>query len=321
MIQLPRMALKFFALAFGAYHALLGILSLGYYPFPQLALVAVLLYCAALGISVLSFPGLKLKDYFAWIALAIGLYLPFLVTGALGGIAPLGYSTWHVAGVATLMAIITIRQHPVMGWVGVGVLITQTLVWGGVEVLFNSGVSGAFLLVLAASATSGLMSSAASAARDFLEKSLVTSAQTAATSAVNQERQRRIQETLNEALPILDRVVERYGALTKEQRLEASLTESELRDQIRGRALQHPNLTAAVRAARLRGVEVQLLDDGGLDGIAEQEREELLNRAARELNSVTRGKVVIRAVVGDGWRLTIAALMKGQEKPDLFLRL
>lgn len=321
MIQLPRVALRFFALAFGVYHGVLGLLSLGFYRFPGLAVTAVVLYILALFAAVFSFPGLKLREYLSWLVLAVGIYVPFLVSGAHGGIAPQGYSTWHIAGVATLMGVITVRQHAIMGWTGVSILIAQTLLWGGPELWFNSGVSGAFLLVLAAQAASTLLSSSSIAAREFLEKSIITSAQTAATSAANEERQRRIQETLANSLPVLEQIVRKGGALNKAQRAEAALTEIELRDQIRGRSLQHPALNQAVRAARGRGVQVQLLDDGGLDGLSEGERDALLTRVASELKSVKQGKVFIRAVLGDGWRLTVAAVVQDQEKPQLFLRL
>lgn len=320
-IRLPRFALSAFTLAFGFYHAVLGLLNLTGYGQPNMASLAIALYSLALVLAVASYPGLKLRDEIAWFVVTIAILVPFLVTTALSGLAPTGYTTWHVAGVATLMAILTVRQHPVMAWLGIGFLIAQTITWGGFGVLFTSGVFGAFLLVLAAQATSSLLSASTKAAQEFREKSLATDAQTAAKSAARSERQKRVQQTLSRALPLLQRVVETGGDLSPLERQEAALTENELRDKIRGKELDHPILNAEVRAARLRGIEVQLLDDGGLSELSRADRNQILTKVAKSLEAVQSGRVVIRAASGDGWSLTVTALRKGEEKPDLFLRL
>jgi hypothetical protein len=99
------------------------------------------------------------------------------------------------------------------------------------------------------------------------------------------------------------------------------LKEHELRDQIRGRSLITAALAKEVRAARERGVEVQLLDDGGFEDVDENRRLQLLDRVTKELAKVSEGTVVIRAVAGESWVLTMAAIRKGADRPDLFLRL
>jgi hypothetical protein len=219
------------------------------------------------------------------------------------------------------MAILAVRQHPYLAWIGTGFLIIQTLVWGGIDVAFSSGVVGAFLLVLAAQATASLLARSADAAQEFLEQAVATEAATAATSAARQERQARVQEALSESLPLLDLIVKRRGKLSEKDRLLAVLKEHELRDQIRGRSLMHPDLIKAARSARSRGVEVQLLDDGGFENVDPTEVATTLKKVAKELNKITAGKVVIRASQGEGWRLTMAALRKEADRPDLFLRL
>jgi len=321
MIKLPRFALSAFTLAFGVYHALLGIANLGEYQSTKFAMIAIALYLIGLAGAVASFPGLKMRTEFAWLALFVAISVPLFMSAAIPREAAFGYTTWHIAGIATLMAITAVRQHSVLAWIGVTFLILQTLLWGGLEILFTSGVFGAFLLVLASQATSSLLSASARAAERSLQQAVDNSAQTAANTAARSERQGRIQRTLSEALPLLELIVKRKGDLTESERLEAALKEHELRDQIRGRALLHPKLVAATRAARVRGVEVQLLDDGGLEGLDEAARRTLLLRAAKELGGVDSGKVVIRAVAGETWRLTMAAIRKNTDRPDLFLRL
>lgn len=321
MIYLPRSALSGFALAFGFYHAVLAVLNFDSYASPFFGAAGIALYLTALVIAVVSTRGLRLSQSSAWVVFALALIVPLTMSAAIPAGAEASYSTWHVSGIATVMAVLMVRQHVVLAWLGAGFMIIQTLIWGGLGVLFNSGVFGAFLLVLAAQATSSILSSAAKAASDFRELSIATNAQTAASTAARLERQRRIQQTLKEALPLLQKVVDSGGKLTRPEAKQALLKELELRDQIRGRALLMEDLVLATRAARERGVEVQLLDDGGLDNVPEARRFELLQRVARELENVASGKVVIRAVAGESWALSMAAIRKDADRPDLFLRL
>jgi hypothetical protein len=122
-------------------------------------------------------------------------------------------------------------------------------------------------------------------------------------------------------LPQLELIAGSRRGLSAKQKQTAVLTEAALRDQIRGRGLTHPELVEQVRLARTRGVEVQLLDDGGFENLTEQQASDLLKSVARELQRVKAGKVVIRSVSGEDWNLSVVALRKGEERPDLFLRL
>lgn len=321
MIRLPRLALSLFTLAFGMYHAFLGFSNLEAYTDVGYAIIALALYLLGLTFTVASRPGLKLKSVYAWLSLAVAVLVPLFMTAAISRDASYGYTTWHIAGIATLMAIVSVRQHPIIAWTGVSILVAQTLIWGGAGALFSSGVIGALLLVLAAQATSSLLASSAQSAQNYLERSLATDAQTAANTAARAERQRRVQQTLNEALPILEKISKSRGKLSEADRREAVLKEHELRDQIRGRALITPELVRAIREARDRGVEVQLLDDGGFDQITPEEKTKLLDQVIQGLETVCAGKVVIRAVSGESWRLTMAAIRKDADRPDLFMRL
>ncbi len=321
MIRIPRLALSLFTLGFGFYHSILGLTNLGAYSDAGYALIAIFIYLVGLIAAVASMPGLRLKNSVAWWVLIANIFVPLFMSAAIYPGATFGYTTWHISGVATVMAILAVRQHPYLAWIGTGFLIIQTLVWGGVDVAFSSGVVGAFLLVLAAQATASLLARSADAAQEFLEQAVATEAATAATSAARQERQARVQEALSESLPLLDLIVKRRGKLSEKDRLLAVLKEHELRDQIRGRSLMHPDLIKAARSARSRGVEVQLLDDGGFENVDPTEVATTLKKVAKELNKITAGKVVIRASQGEGWRLTMAALRKEADRPDLFLRL
>jgi hypothetical protein len=121
---------------------------------------------------------------------------------------------------------------------------------------------------------------------------------TAASSAARTERTQRLNQTLNEVLPLLEKISDSKGKLTNAERVKAQLTEAELRDQIRGRNLLSIDVVSETRNARMRGIEVQLLDDGGLDDLSQEDRKPYLWEVASRLKGVKAGKVVVRAARG-----------------------
>ncbi len=321
LISLPSRALQLFAVTFGLYHAVLGVLNIGSYQTPVLVWLAIFFYLLALTTSVLYWKGIVLPSWVASFNLVVAVLLPLFVTAGLGEFSSTPYTTWHVAAVGTLLAITALRGQKVVAWIGVSFLILEVIAWGGTAVLFNSGLIGAVLLVLGAQAASRALDQSENLATQFRERAMATEAATAAKSATRIERERRVNATLAGVLPQLETIVSKSGKLTAAERKVALLTEAELRDQIRGRNFVHEELTRQARLARTRGVEVQLLDDGGLDDLAPQELDQLLGRAARELSQIQSGRVVIRSVADEDWRLTMVAIHKGADQPDLFLRL
>jgi hypothetical protein len=321
MIKVPRVALILFSLGFGAYHGILGLLYLTQYDKPEFATFAISLYFVALLLTLLSRPGLRLKAPVAYFNLLVALVVPILMAQAIQYDYAFGYSTWHVAGLATLMGITAVRQHPILAWLGVLFVVAEVLIWGGPETLFNSGIIGAMLLVTAAQGASSAITSSTKAANEAKSRVLDNEASVLAASAARAERKRRVQEALRGSLPLLEQIVSKNGDLTKDQQLSAMLAEAALRDQIRGRMLIEPILVDAIASARARGVEVQLLDDGGMVEMDPQERLDLLERVALEVGAINSGKVVIRSVAGEEWKLTVAAIRKDSDRPDLFLRL
>ena len=321
MISLSSRALQFFAGTFGLYHAVLGFLNLGSYEFSGPIWVALIFYLFALAASVFYWKDIELPSWIASINLVVAVTLPLMIAAGIGSFPPTPYTTWHVAAIGTLLAITAVRSHKIVAWIGISFLILEVLAWGGLNVLFNSGLIGAVLLVLSAQGASRALGQSAQLAQQFRERAMATEAATAAKSAARVERERRVNSTLAGVLPQLERIVEQGGKLSTQEQKLALLTEAELRDQIRGRGLSHAGLQEQTRLARARGVEVQLLDDGGLDDLDEGDLEQLLDRVASELSKIQAGRVVIRSVAGEDWNLTMAAIRKGADQPDLFLRL
>jgi hypothetical protein len=80
-------------------------------------------------------------------------------------------------------------------------------------------------------------------------------------------------------------------------------------------------MRAAIKAARERGVEVLVLDEGGLDDLSEDERESVLAKASVSFDFVYEGRLTIRSPKGEDWRITVAAIRPGTAAPDLWVKI
>jgi len=321
VISLSRLALAAVAILFGIYHALLGFLVLSEYQNPIFATVGLIVYIAALLLATLDKSGLKMRPVSAAIVLIVSISLPQLIFAALGEVRQGSYATWHIAAIGTLLAIVIIRKFEPLAWVALFITAIEVIQWGGPDVIFNSGLVGALLLVATAQAASWALSSSSASAEAFRKRALAIDTATAASSAARTERTQRLNQTLNEVLPLLEKISDSKGNLTKAEKLKAQLTEAELRDQIRGRNLLSIDVVSETRNARMRGIEVQLLDDGGLDDLSQEDRKPYLWEVASRLKGVKAGKVVVRAAKGDSWRVSMAAIRKESDSPDLFIRI
>ena len=321
MISLPRLALSAVAILLGLYHALLGFLFLGEYQNPIFAIVGLIVYIAALLLATLDKSGLKMRPVSAAIVLIVSISLPQLIFAALGEVRQGSYATWHIAAIGTLLAIVTIRKFEALAWIALSITTIEVIEWGGPSVTFNSGIVGALLLVATAQAASWALGSSSKSAEEFRRRALALDTATAASSAARIERAQRLNQTLKEALPLLEKISDSKGNLNEAERLKAQLTEAELRDQIRGRSLLSADVVSETRNARMRGIEVQLLDDGGLDDLSQEDRTPYLLEVASRLKGVKSGKVVVRAAKGDSWRVSMAAIRKESDSPDLFIRI
>lgn len=321
MIRLSRLALAAVAILFGLYHALLGFLFLGEYQNPAFAIVGLIAYLSALLLATFDKSGLKMRAVSAAIVLIVSISLPQLIFAALGEVRQGSYTTWHIAAIGTLLAIVTIRKFAILAWIALAITSLEVIEWGGADVIFNSGLVGALLLVATAQAASWALGSSSKSAEEFRRRALAIDTATAASSAARTERTERLNQTLKEVLPLLEKISDSKGNLTKAERLKAQLTEAELRDQIRGRNLLSIDVVSETRNARMRGIEVQLLDDGGLDDLSQEDRTPYLWEVASRLKGVKAGKVVVRAARGDSWRVSMAAIRKESDSPDLFIRI
>ena len=284
-----------------------------------LALTAIVVYTFVSLLSVLYFRSRQMPPLLAWINLLIVALIPQLVHQSIDVVTVDSQTSWYVSGLGALLAITAIRGQQAVSWIGASVLALEVLVWGGNGTLFNTGLAGALSLVVAANVLSYALARIDSETQIYLDKAIEIEAASAIESATRTERSRRLNETLQIAYPLLQRIS--MGEIDQDTRQEAKLLEAELRDGIRGRELIDNKLKVAIRAARLRGVEVVVLDEGGLASLTESSKTEIREKFATELDQVSGGRVTIRAPRGGNTNATFVASRPGTAKPDVFLKL
>jgi hypothetical protein len=294
---------------------------LGFYSYedPALAATAIAVYLLASLTSVFYYRSRKMPIWLAVVNLLVAITIPQMVHAAIDSAATGSQSSWFVTGVGALMAVTAIRGQPAISWAGTAIMALDVLVWGGISDLFDTGLAGALALVVAANAISYSLDQSEIETEQYLQKAIKIQAMSAAESATRQERSRRLSETLEVAYPLLNKISR--GEIDEKSRQEAKILEAQLRDGIRGRNLINEKLKASIYAARQRGVEVTVLDEGGLDAISDLARDEIRNRLATELDQVVDGRVTIRAPHGSKTSATFVASRSGTATPDVFLRL
>ena len=320
-IRVPRWVISLIASSFAIFHAVLGFSSLSAYKNQSLAIACLVIYLVAVLTSINFYRGYFIPTWLAIVNLSISMLIPALLHPQLDAKLLSDSSTWYVMGLGTLLGVTALRKHRAIAWLGMVYLAVQVVAWGGVEALFSSGLIGASMLVFVAHALSVGLDGVASDIDKFNSERVASEVAQAATSAARLERQHLIDAALRGALPQLEKIRQVSGNLSDSEASDARFLEAALRDEIRGRQLLNDSVRFEVNLARRRGVEVILLDEGGLADLEESHLQELLREVTKSLRSVAEGRVTVRAPKGEDWKVTIAAIRPGVTLPDLWLRL
>jgi hypothetical protein len=296
IIGIPRFIIVGIGALFSIYHVVLGTLTLGVPRDDAPVIAAMAIYLIATGISLVRRGPARMPIWMAALNVAIAVTLPLLVTGELdpareGGN---GYATWYVAAIGTLMAITSTRRRHLFAWVGIAFLVVQTVVWAGPSALIDLGVVGSVSWVVISHVLSRSIAKATKDARRFAFAEREAADWQAAQEAHVFERQFRLGQTSSMALPMLRRIEASAGDLTEAERQECLYLEGAIRDEIRGRRLLNDAVREQVMVARRRGAIVTLLDEGGMDGLPEPDRERVLDRLAAALHGSEADKIIVR---------------------------
>ncbi|MEV8253107.1 hypothetical protein AB0O95_03980 [Rhodoglobus sp. NPDC076762] len=208
-----------------------------------------------------------------------------------------GFSQWYVGAGALAMFYLSLRRRDLLAWVGFAAIGAVVIGWGLstedrlLEAILLVARQAPFVLV--GSLFSYGMRRTSQRLDGIHESETVRAAAEAAALARTAERSRRLAGLDAAVGAQLQRIADGVE-LTAEERSELLIAEARLRDGLRARQLDLPEIVSAVQRARRRGVTVVLLDDrypmplptGGIRSITEA--------AVRVLDSATAGVVTIR---------------------------
>jgi hypothetical protein len=320
MIRLRRWVMSVVATIYALFHAILGLLWLNRYQNGSAAVASLAIYLIVVVMTIVMYRGVRIPVAQAILSVTLALTIPPLAQSQLTAEHFDDYSTWYVLGLATIMSAISIRGYTVLAWIGTFIFTCEVLAWAGWGNFFASGLLGGIMLVIGTSVINVGLERASDEAKQYEQLNAETVARSAAMVAAGEQRSKLLKVTLTRAEPMLH-VIATGSALTEGQRLEARILEASLRDEIRGGDLMAPSTRGAVEAARRRGVQVSMLDEGGLACLAEAQREPLWLKIAEVIAGIESGRVTVRSPIGERWVVTIAAFSEGENRPQVWLRL
>ena len=321
MLRVPTWLLSFFGLLFGLFHAVLGVVWINKNDRPEIVIAALVAYVAILIPTIAVGRSRAMPKLVAVVDVVICALIPLAINTQLNPAHLTDYATWYVLGVGTILGGMAVRGQRMLAWFGLIILVGEIAMWGGLESLASTGLPGVLSLLVTGHAVSVGVERAVASTTELNRLAEVSAAETASMEAASQVRSTLLEKTLRTALPALNLIAALGGSLTEQQKSEALLLEAGLRDEIRGEALLNDAMRKAIKDARQRGVEVLVLDEGGLSGLSDTEREIILNRAAASFVNVSAGRLTVRAPQGEEWRITVAAVRPGHSAPDLWLKL
>lgn len=310
-----------FALIFGCYLLVIGLINFAEYERPAPAAAALLLYVAVLFLATRFTRELRLPTAMTAFALFAAMAVPGLAIYATGEYGQYQDPTWFVKGVCTVMAILAWRNRATMAWVGSVAMAVSVYVFGGAEVLAHVGIVGGLSLVAGSHGAAMALKLAQRSSVEFLERRLAVNLDSETVSTKRAEPLLQLKKALDSSLPLLQLIQKKEGKITTSDSKKLLLAEVGIRDQIRARGFQDAGLIAAVLNARKRGVEVQLADDGGIDLLEIEKKESLFEELSQTLSGIKAGKVVIRSVAGESWTVSLFASDSSVPSKDIFLRL
>ncbi|TFC72425.1 hypothetical protein E3O45_12825 [Cryobacterium sp. TMS1-20-1] len=314
VVGVSRTLILVVAALFSGYHVILGLYSIQEPASSVPILVAMGLYVGATTASLWPSSPMRMSLPLALFNVAVSVALPLIVGSQLDGSSGnLGYATWYVAAIGTLMTITATRKRPQLALLGVAVLVIHSVIWAGVGELGGLGVIGSVVWVVAAAVLSRALVKASRDARQYARAEREASGWHAAQEAHLYERQVRLTQTMRLAMPMLRRISESNGELTAEEQQECRFLEAAIRDEIRGRRLLNHAVREQVMAARRRGASVTLLDEGGIDDLGGGALDDVLGTLALALEQTSADKIIVRTAADSA---TVAVTVVGLSSPD-----
>ncbi|OJU38732.1 MAG: hypothetical protein BGN97_02595 [Microbacterium sp. 69-10] len=307
------------ALGFALYFAARAIWWIEQPTAPLLMVAAIGLYLAAVLTAVLasSAGSVRMPVSAAVFALIASAVVPAFASIALEReMRSAPFATWYIGAIGLLAVVCVVRRNPIVGWVSLGILITAASTYLGIGNAFELGLVGSITWVVVAQLLVLFWDRAVRDTERLADVQRAVSAWHATQLVRQRERRVRAQRALAIAGPVLSRTVAAHGELTPQERLEARLAEGTMRDELRGAVLLNDAVRQAISDARRNGTVVTVFDEGGLDGVDEERRNEIRDELASVLASVHSNRVIIRAGRDDEIAVTVVGRAAGGAHDD-----
>jgi hypothetical protein len=295
MIGIPRLLLVGLAAIFSSFHLVLGVSALDVPANPWPGVVAMVLYAGATALSLFPAGPMRMPVGVAAGNVAVTAVSLILVLPQLDPSKQNGYATWIVGAIGTLMSITVVRRRPAFAWAGIGVMIAGMLVWTRDPLALPAlGVIGGPIWVgIGHAATVSIVRAIRDARLFELAEQRAVEWQ-AQEEAEFFERRVRLAQMDRTVAPMLKAVIAADGLLDEDGRRECLHLEAAMRDEIRGRRLLDDRVRQEVLEARRRGVEVTLLDDGGIDDLDRAAHARVTAVIAEQIGGSTADRLVVR---------------------------
>ena len=317
MIRLPRVPMAIIAFTLGLMYAGFGLYWSPSYQNPLLGLVAVVIYLAALSLTIFAFKSMQIPAWQGLLNLLVAAVLPRIIEEQVKPEMFGTYATWYIGGLGVLLGATALRRQVYFAWGGLIIATAEIFLWEGLENIPRSGWIGLVVMVIIGHAANlGLEQSE----REIEKASEAASAAELAAKRKEITRESQV-KAFNHSVPniksMLQRTIAQKGRLSEDDRREAMLLEADLSDEVMGGALVAKSVSRAARLARLRGVEVYLMDDGILAQVEGVELEEIHQKVVDVITSQLTGKVTVRATSGNRWHVSITAFERGSKVPNV----
>ncbi|TAJ50109.1 MAG: hypothetical protein EPO52_00650 [Herbiconiux sp.] len=300
MISVPRVLLVGLAAIFSAFHVVLGLYAIELPDSVGPVLVAMALYGAATALSLTPSSEVRMPIGLAATNLGVTAMSLVLVFTQLDPQDENGYATWIIGAIGTLMTITVVRQRPWFAWAGIGLMLVAVLVWSRdpLELPALGAIGGPVWVGVAQATTLAIVRSSRDA-RLFVQAEQRAAEWQAQEEAEFYERRVRLAQMNRQVAPMLRQIVTSDGRLDEAARAECLYLEAAMRDEIRGRRLLDDRVRREVLAARRRGVEITLLDDGGIDDLDRDQHARVTAVIAQQIGETTADRVVVRTAQHD----------------------
>ena len=317
MIRLPRVPMAIIAFTLGLMYVGFGIYWSPSYLNPILGLAAVALYLGVLSVTIFAFKPMQIPAWQGLLNLLVATVLPRInedqVTPDMLGT----YATWYIGGLGVLLGATALRRQVYFAWGGLIIATAEIILWEGIENLPRSGWIGLVVMVI--------IGHAANLGLEASEREIERASEAAAAATLSTKRKEITRDSqvmaFNHSVPnvksMLQRTIAQKGRLSEDDRREAMLLEADLSDEVMGGALVVKAVSRAARLARLRGVEVYLMDDGILSHVDGAELEEIHQKVIDVVTNQLTGKVTVRATTGNRWHVSITAFERGAKVPNV----